>query len=46
MDDFDEYISLEEVFEAYYECRRNKRKTFNALSFESDYEVKLVEPVA
>lgn len=43
MDDFDEYISLEEVFEAYYECRRNKRKTFNALSFESDYEVKLVE---
>ncbi len=43
MNDFIEYISLEEVFEAYYECRRNKRRTCNALAFESDYEVKLVE---
>ena len=34
-------ISLESVFEAYYICRKNKRKTFNALSFEVDYEKKL-----
>lgn len=39
----DEYISLEEVFEAYYECRKNKRGTANALNFESDYERGLVE---
>ncbi len=39
----DEYISLEEVFEAYYECRKNKRGTCNALIFESDYENDLVK---
>lgn len=39
----EEYISLEEVFEAYYECRKNKRGTCNALIFESDYEVELVK---
>lgn len=36
-------ISLEEVFEAYYECRRNKRRPANALLFESDYESNLVK---
>lgn len=30
-------ITLEEVFEAYFECRRNKRNTYNALNFEVDY---------
>ncbi len=30
-------ITLEEVFEAYMVCRRNKRNTCNALSFEVDY---------
>lgn len=39
----EEYISLEEVFEAYYECRKNKRGTGNALLFESDYESELVK---
>ena len=39
----EEYISLEEVFEAYYECRKNKRGTCNALLFESDYESELVK---
>ena len=36
-------ISIEEVFIAYYECRKNKRRTFNALSFESDYEANCVQ---
>lgn len=31
-------ISLEEVFEAYFACRRHKRDTYNALAFEADYE--------
>ncbi len=36
-------IQLEELFEAYYECRRNKRNTLNALAFEIDYENNLVQ---
>lgn len=36
-------ISLEEVFQAYFECRRNKRRTFNALSFEVNYEIECVK---
>ena len=35
-------IALEEVFRAYYECRRNKRRTVNAISFELDFERELV----
>ena len=31
-------ISLEEIFEAYFECRRKKRNTYNALAFEANYE--------
>ena len=31
-------VSLEEVIEAYYDCRRRKRNTINALQFEVDYE--------
>ena len=31
-------VSLEEVIEAYYDCRRNKRNTINQLRFEMDYE--------
>lgn len=31
-------VSLGDVIEAYYDCRRNKRNTFNALEFELDYE--------
>ena len=36
-------IDLEEIFEAYFECRKNKRKTANALAFEADYESRLIE---
>lgn len=36
-------ISLEDVFEAYFECRKKKRNTCNALAFESEYERKCVE---
>lgn len=36
-------IDLEDVFEAYYDCRRNKRRTANALLFETDYESNCVE---
>ena len=36
-------IPLEDIFEAYYDCRKNKRRTANALLFESDYETYCVE---
>ena len=36
-------ISLEEIFEAYFNCRQNKRNTANALAFEIDYESNLVK---
>lgn len=36
-------LSIEDVFEAYYECRKNKRNTSNALRFEFDYEAELVK---
>ena len=36
-------VRLDEIFAAYYDCRQNKRKTFNALEFEGDYETKLIE---
>lgn len=36
-------FTLEEVLEAYYECRRNKRRTANQLMFEADYESKCVD---
>ncbi|MFH2114470.1 MAG: RNA-directed DNA polymerase [Spirochaetota bacterium] len=36
-------ISLEELFEAYIECRRHKRRTANARAFELDYETNLVQ---
>ncbi len=35
-------IELSELFEAYYDCRKTKRNTFNALAFEVDYESNLV----
>ncbi len=31
-------ISFTDLFEAYMECRSNKRNTTNALKFEIDYE--------
>lgn len=36
-------IELEEIFSAYYECRKNKRRTMNALAFEADYETNLIQ---
>lgn len=36
-------IELEELFTAYFECRKNKRNTTNALAFEIDYENSLVQ---
>lgn len=36
-------LTIEEVFEAYYECRKSKRYSYGALSFESNYEENLVE---
>lgn len=36
-------VSLEEVIEAYYDCRRRKRTTMNAIEFELDYESQCVE---
>lgn len=38
-----EDFSLEEIFEAYFSCRRNKRETINALAFELDYENNLIQ---
>lgn len=36
-------IELEELFEAYFNCRSNKRNTANAIAFEIDYESNLVK---
>jgi RNA-directed DNA polymerase len=38
-----EVFTLEEVFEAYFSCRSNKRNTINALAFELDYESNLIQ---
>lgn len=35
-------IALEDVFKAYFECRRLKRRTASALAFELDFERELV----
>ena len=35
-------ITLENVFNAYYDCRKNKRKTINQLKFEINYEAECV----
>jgi hypothetical protein len=36
-------ISLEDVFDAYFECRKHKRNTYNALAFEMEYERNCIE---
>ena len=39
---------LLDLFQAYYDARRNKRNTINALNFETDYEhhvIKLHEEI-
>ena len=36
-------IELSELFEAYFNCRSNKRNTLNALAFEVDYEARLLK---
>ena len=35
-------VLLEDMIEAYYDCRRKKRNTASAVAFEVDYEVKLL----
>ena len=32
-----EYVTLEDVFDAYFSCRKHKRNTASALEFEKDY---------
>ena len=39
----DEEIPLYQLFEAYYDCRRHKRKTKEAIAFERDLEVNLIQ---
>jgi RNA-directed DNA polymerase len=36
-------IELADLFEAYFNCRKHKRNTHNALAFEIDYEIRLLE---
>ena len=35
-------IELEDIFKAYYECRKSKRRTVNALAYELNFEKELV----
>ena len=42
MSDSEAPVALEEVFAAYYECRRCKRRTVNALAFELNFEREVV----
>ena len=39
-------ITVAQLFEAYYDCRRNKRTTRSALSFEVNLENNLMELLA
>ena len=34
-------IALEDIFQAYYDCRKNKRRTINALAFELNFNKSL-----
>ncbi|GHT49751.1 hypothetical protein FACS189440_15990 [Bacteroidia bacterium] len=36
-------ISVEDIFQAYYDCRKNKRNTSNSLKFELNYEQNLLQ---
>lgn len=36
-------IPYEEVLEAYFECRKNKRNTYDALKFEINYEIECLK---
>ncbi len=36
-------IALSDVFKAYYECRKHKRRTINALAFELNFEREIVK---
>ncbi len=36
-------ILLEDLFKAYYSCRKNKRNTLNALAFELNLEEELIQ---
>lgn len=36
-------ITLEDVFEAYYQCRKNKKSKIDCLEFNLDYEQNLIE---
>lgn len=36
-------IPLEDVFAAYFDCRKRKRNTYNALAFEREYEKNCIE---
>lgn len=36
-------LSLEDIFIAYYDCRRNKRNTTGALEFELHYETECIQ---
>ncbi|HPP65033.1 MAG TPA: RNA-directed DNA polymerase [Candidatus Paceibacterota bacterium] len=43
MENFSERQLLDDLFQAYFDARKNKRNTINALSFEIDFEKKLFE---
>jgi len=36
-------VRLEEIFEAYFDCRKNKRGTASALEFETNYELNCIQ---
>ena len=36
-------IPIEDLYEAYFDCRKNKRGSYNALAFELDYEANLLK---
>ena len=42
MNDFESQL-LKDLFQAYFDARRNKRNTINALAFEINFEKKLFE---
>ncbi len=37
-----QFVALDSLFQAYFDCRHNNRNTLNALAFEADYESNLI----
>lgn len=40
---YNDMVTLEDMIEAYFDCRRHKRNTVSAIEYETDYEFRLLD---